>query len=188
MPDECLLTSGVLVTCDDLRRVGGINKRFWMFNINQVDRTTGTQGFTIDVDGYVTAIAWDVYGGLYKFEGQRKSHSGGWTEANAAGGNRFFTHDVIVKLLNTVPADDQVIEELLVADVGIILETNNQEFIMYGGFNGTSMEEGVQNTGQENESDESSQLTFKGEEKELPKRVFTVDYATTLTLLESYEL
>lgn len=188
MAVECLVSNGMLVTCDDLRRVGGVNKRFWLFNINGIDKTAGTNGYTIDASGFVTAITFGVYGGLLKFEGQRKSHSGGWTEANAAGGNRFFTHDVIVKLLNTAPWDDQVIEDLLVADVGVILETNNQEFIMYGGFNGMSMEEAAQNTGQENESDESSSLTFKGEEKELPKRVFTTDYATTIALLEGYEI
>lgn len=185
---ECLVTNGMLTSCEDLRRVGGAKKRFWVFNLDAVDKTAGTQGFTIDASGFVTAITWGVYGGLYEFQGQRKSHSGGYTLANAEGGNRFFNHDVIVKLLNTAPWDDQVIEELAVASVGVILETNNQEFIMYGGFNGMSMTEGVQNTGQEPASDESSVLTFQGDEKELPKRVFTTDYATTLALLEGYQL
>ena len=185
---ECLITAGMIASCGDLRRVGGANKRLWLFNINQVDRTTGTQGYTIDVNGYVTAIAWTAYGGLYIFESQKKSHSGGYTAVIQSGGNKFFNHDVIAKLLNATPADDQVIEELLVADVGVIIETNNQEFILYGGFNGMEMLEGVQNSGQESESDTSSTLTFQGMEKELPKRILSVDYATTLTLIESYEL
>ena len=184
---ECLITNGMLVTCEDLRKVGGAKKRFWVFNLDGIDKTAGTQGYTIDGDLYVTAIAFNVYGGFYEFEGQRKSHSGGYQLANAEGGNRFFNHDAIVKLLNSTPADDQVIEDLGVASVGVILETNNQEFIIYGGFNGMSMTEGVQNTGAEPASDQSSVLTFQGDEKELPKRFFITDYATTLALLVSYE-
>lgn len=186
MPD-CLITNGILAECADLRRVGGVNKRLWMFNINDLDKTTGTNGYTIDVNGFITAIAWGVYGCLYKFESQQQSHSGGWTEQIQAGGNRFFQHDVIAKLFNTTPADDQVIEELLVADVGIIIETNNQEFILYGGFNGMRSSEGVQNSGQEAGSDTTAVLTFMGQEKELPKRVYITSYAATLTLLQGYE-
>ena len=182
------MTNGMLISCDDLRRVGGVNKRFWVFNIDTLDTTAGENGYIIDGAGFVTAITWNVYGGLYKFVGQRKSHSGGWREANAEGGNRFFNHDVIMKLLNTTPWDDQVIEELLVVDAGVILETNNKEFIIYGGFNGMSMTEGAQNTGQANEADEASLLTWVGDEFELPKRFFTTDYATTIALLETYEL
>ena len=185
---DCLIQNGMLVTCDDLRRVGGVNKRFWVYNIDGMDRAVGEQGYTISGSGFVTAMAFNTYGGIYEFEGQRKSHSGGWKEANAAGGNRFFIHDVIMKLLNTTPWDDQVIEDLLVADVGVILETNNLEFLIYGGFNGMSMEEGVQNTGQELESDEASILTFAGQEQKLPKRFFTTDYATTLALIVGYQI
>lgn len=184
---DCLITSGIIASCDSLRRVGGVNKRFWVFNMNQLDKASGENGYTYTTD-YVSAIAWTAYGGLYRFESQQKSHSGGSTVVSQPGGNRFFHHDVILKLLNRTPTDDQVIEELLVADVGVILETNNQEFKLYGGFNGMEVIEGSQNTGQESESDTAYTLTFQGEEKELPKTVLATDYATTIALLESYEL
>jgi len=185
---DCLITSGIVAECEDLRRVGGVNKRFWVFNINQLDKTVGTNGFTFDVNGYITAIAFTVYGGLYKFESQQQSHSGGYTAVVQVGGNRFFNHDALAKIFNTTPDDDAVIEELLVADVGIIMETNNQEFILFGGFNGMRIAEVVQNSGQESGSDTTTQLTFQGQEKELPKRILTTDYATTLALLQGYEL
>lgn len=183
---ECLISSGMFVSCDDLRRVGGTNKRFWIFDINKVNTAVGQHGFTI-VDGYVTAINWVFGGGLLRFEGQRKSHSGEWVEVDAGAGNIYFKHSVINKLLNTTPADDGVIKEFLDLNVGVILENNNKEFKMYGGWNGLIMEEGIQNTGQKSESDESSTLTFVGKELEIPKTILDTDYATTLTLLESYE-
>lgn len=184
---SCLITGGIIASCDALRRVGGVNKRFWVFNINQLDKASGTKGYTYTSD-YISAIFFTVYGGLYRFESQQKSHSGGSSVVAQSGGNKFFHHDVLLKLLNATPADDQVIEELLVADVGVILETNNGEFMLYGGENGMEVTEGTQNTGQESESDTAQMLTFQGEEKVLPKRVLATDYATTLALLESYEL
>ena len=186
MPD-CLITNGIVAECEDLRRVGGVNKRFWAFNLNQLDKTVGTNGYTIDANGYITAMAFTVYGCLYKFESQQQSHSGGYTAQVQAGGNKFFQHDVIAKIFNTTPEDDEVIEELLVADIGIILETNNQEFILYGGFNGMRLSEGVQNSGQESGSDTTSTLTFQGQEKDMPKRVYSTDYATTLGVIQGYE-
>jgi len=185
---DCLITAGIVAECADLRRVGGVNKRFWVFNINQLDKAVGNGGYTIDVNGYITAIAFEVYGGLYKFESQQQSHSGGYTAVVQVGGNRFFNHDALAKLFNSTPTDDEVIEELLVADVGIIMETNNQEFLLFGGFNGMRITEAVQNSGQESGSDTTSTLTFQGQEKEMPKRILATDYATTIALLEGYEL
>lgn len=178
----------MVASCEDLRRVGGVDRRLWIFNISTVDDTVGDSGFTIDGNGYVTAIAWGIYGGLWKFESQKRSHSGGYTGVIQPGGNKFFNHDVIAKLFNATPADDDVIEELSTANVGIILETNNKEFLIYGGYNGMEMIEATQNSGAEAESDTTSTLTFQGQERSLPLRFFTTDYATSVALLESYEL
>jgi hypothetical protein len=76
----------------------------------------------------------------------------------------------VVKLISTTPADDEVIEELSVADVFIILETNNNEFIIYGIDNGLDMTAGSQNSGAESASDITDTLTFQGEERRKPRR------------------
>lgn len=176
---NCRVTSGIGAECDDLRRVGGVNKRFFLFN-------TSDTSYTVDGSGYVNSLAFSsVYGGLYEFEGKKKSHSGGYTLVTQAGGNTFFQHDVIVKLISTTPADDEVIEELAVANVGIILETNNKEFVVYGADNGLDMTAGTQNSGQEAASDITDTLTFTGEERKKPRRFLVTDYATTLAYLEA---
>jgi hypothetical protein len=176
---NCRVTGAITPTCDDLRRVGGVNKRFFVFN-------TDDASFTEDGSGYLNSISFSsVYGGLYEFEGKKKSHSGGYTVVAQSGGNKFFQHDVICKLISTTPDDDEVIEELLVADVGIILETNNNEFIVYGKDNGLEMTAGAQNSGQESASDITDQLTFTGEERRKPRRFLVTDYAGTLSYLEA---
>jgi hypothetical protein len=48
--------------------------------------------------------------------------------------------------------------------------------------------DGTQDSGQETATDTSDSLTFQGEEKKKPLRVLVTDYATTKSLLESYEV
>ena len=69
-----------------------------------------------------------------------------------------------------------------------IVETNDKQFLLYGANNGMDVTEGVQNTGVTADSDTTSGLTLQGRELELPYRVLDTDYATTLALLESYEI
>ena len=181
----CAITNGMSASCDDLTRIGGVNKRAWVFNLED---QYGKPDYTTDVDGYVTAITFPTYAGTYKFETKKNSHTGGYTIVSAEGGNKFFQHDVTMKLFATTPADDDVIRELLPANTVVILETNNQEFLIYGANNGLECLEGTQNSGQADNADTTTNLTFQGAEKQPPLRFFVTDYATTLTTLEGYEI
>ncbi|NRA91230.1 MAG: hypothetical protein HRU26_00855 [Psychroserpens sp.] len=181
---SCGITSGISITCDDLKKVGGVNKVAYIFNINDLDDDKYT-----DLNGYVSAINFDTYGGLYSFAGKKKSHSGGWSlQKQQPGGNTFYQHDVIIKLFPAEPEEDDVICDLGVGEFGIILETNNQEFLLFGAENGAEATEGTQNSGQENASDIAASLTFTGEEKCPPRRIsvggVTNDYAATKAYLE----
>lgn len=177
---NCNISAGVGVDCSDLRRVGGLNKRIWFFNLSGVTYTT-------NVNGYITALSFPTYEGLYTFEGKKNSHSSGYQLINQEGANKFFQHDSVVKLFATTPDDQAVIEDLAVASVGIIVETSNREFVLYGKDNGMDLITLVQNTGAVGASDVSATLTFQGSESEMPKFVLSTDYETTLALLESYE-
>lgn len=181
----CIINSGITADCDDLTRIGGVNKRAWVFNLED---QYGKPTYTTGVDGYVTAITFPTYSGTYRFETKKNSHTGGYTLVSAEGGNKFFQHDVTMKLFSTTPTDDDVIKELLVANTVVILETNNQEFLIYGANNGLEVTEGTQNSGQADNSDTTTNLTFQGAEKTAPLRFFTTDYATTLAALEGYEI
>jgi hypothetical protein len=152
-----------------------------VFNLSGVTYTT-------NVNGYITALSFPTYEGLYTFEGKKNSHSSGYQLINQEGANKFFQHDSVVKLFATTPDDQAVIEDLAVASVGIIVETSNREFVLYGKDNGMDLITLVQNTGAVGASDVSATLTFQGSESEMPKFVLSTDYETTLTLLESYEV
>lgn len=178
---NCNISAGIGVDCSDLRRVGGVNKRIWVFNTSGVTYTT-------NVAGYITGISFPTYEGLYAFDGKKNSHSAGYQLINQEGANKFFQHDAILKLFATSPADAEVIEDLAVAAVGIIVETNNKEFVLYGKDNGMDLVTLVENTGAVGATDTSATLTFQGAERELPKFVLSTDYDTTLALLESYEV
>lgn len=176
----CGISSGIISTCPALKRVGGVNKRAYLFNMSDLDN------YVFGPLNYITDINFIAYKGTFKLESRKQSHSGGWTAVvQDPGGNKFFQHDVIIKAFPLTPADDIVIEDLLVADVGVILETNNREFILYGTNNGMDMTAGLQNTGQAAASDVSDTLTFQGEEEDVPKRILINDYATTKAYLET---
>ena len=176
----CLITDGVGITCDALRRVGGVNKRAYLFN------TEEKTDIVVDVSGYVTDINFVAYDGLYKFISRKQAHSGGYAaQVQSPGGNRFFNHDVILKLFPEDPTEDAVLEALLVGNVGIILEDNNQQFFLYGNQNGLDQLDGTQNSGQEQASDIAYSLTFLGQEPEIPKRILIVDYETTKNYLDT---
>ena len=181
----CLITAGVGITCAALRRVGGVNKRAYVFNINQLV-STGIGGYTIDADGYVNSLSFTTYFGLYEYISRKQAHSGGATaQIQSPGGNKFFQHDVILKLFPDDPTEDTAMETLLTSSVGIILEDNNQEFLLYGIQNGLDQTEGAQNTGQEQASDIAYSVTFSGAEPDLPKRVLLTDYVTTKNYLDN---
>lgn len=182
---SCGITSGINITCDDLKRVGGVNKRVWIFNISDLADEKYTE-----TTGYISAINFDTYGGTYGFVSKKKSHSGGFSvQKQQPGGNSFYQHDAILKLFPDSPTEDSVIENLVVSDVGLIIEDNNEQFFLYGADNGLEVTEGTQNSGQENASDVALSLTFTGEEKDLPKRLSVggtgTDYAATKAYLET---
>ena len=176
----CKITADVDLTCEDLRRLGGLNTRFWMY-------APADAVATEDLDGYVESLTFASGTNTFTFESPDNSCSAGWEAVSAEGGNKFFNHTVAIKLITTTPADDAVIEEMLVAKMAVIVETQNQEFLIYGINNGLKTTEGTQNSGAEDASDTTDTLTLAGGDKLKPKRFLATDYATTLALLVSYE-
>jgi len=178
---NCKITGDIDLTCDDLRRLGGLNNRFWVYAPSDV---------TVDalsIEGYVEGLTFTVGTNSFTFDSPDNSCSAGWEAVSAEGGNKFFNHTVAIKLISTTPADDGIIEEMIVAKIAVIFETQNQEFIIYGINNGLKTTEGAQNSGAEDASDTTDSLTLAGGDKLKPKRFLLTDYATTLALLVSYE-
>lgn len=180
----CKVTSGIVNDCSDLLRVGGIDKQFWVGYLSDLD----TQ-FSLTQSGDIASIDFSVYGGLYKFDGNKFSHSFGSELVVAAGGNKSYKHSFVAKLLTNSTADDKVLQDLnLGNDIFVIVQDNNRDFFILGAGNGLSAVSDVMNSGQTGDSDASDTVTLEGQELTKPLRFFTTDYQTSLNLLVSYEI
>lgn len=162
---SCSISSGIGIACADLKRVGGVNKRIWLFNLD--DLRTG-----IDVtQSYVSTLNLITYATLYKFEGAKYSHSAESKLVRTDAGNVSWEHTVNLKINNTTYQEDAVLEALGVAEVGAIVHTNNNEFLIYGAQNGLTCTEQVDPTGVKLGDDESTTVKLSGSEPSLPKRL-----------------
>lgn len=162
---SCTISSGIGIACADLKRVGGINKRVWAFNMDDL-RTS------LDVtQTFISTLNLTTYATLYKFEGVKYSHSAEAKLLRTDGGNVSWEHTVNLRVNNTSYQEDQVMENLAVAETGWIVQTNNNEFFIYGAQNGLTCTEMTDPTGQKAGDDEASTVVLKGTEPTLPKRL-----------------
>lgn len=176
---NCLITSGISISCDDLRRVGGLAKAVWVGNLDDLTTPIPTGS------SYVTNLELSTYQSLYKFESTKFSHEANFQATKSDGGNVIINQTVILRLFNNDPTDDGVIEDLLTSDVFVVVLTNNSEFLIFGAANGMGLTDGTGGTGRQLGDSTVTQLTLTGAEKELPKRLLRTDYATTLAYLDA---
>lgn len=182
---SCKATSGLTTTCEDLLRVGGLSKTFWVGYLSELD----TQ-ISLDQVADVNALDFIAYGGLRRFDGNKFSHSAGYEVQRATGGTVSYKHSVSVKLLSDSTADDVTLQELsLGQDIFIVAEDNNRDFFIFGAGNGLSVESGAQNSGETGDADARVTMVFSGQEKTLPIRFeLGGGYQATLNYLQSFEL
>lgn len=176
---NCSITSGISVSCDDLRRVGGVAKRVWVGNLDDLSDPIPTGS------SYVTNLELTTYQSLYKFESSKFSHEANFQAVKSDGGNVAINQTVILRLFNNDPTDDGVIEDLLTSDVFVIVQTNNNEFFIYGASSGLGLTDATGGTGRQLADSTGTQLTLTGSEKELPKRFLRTDVQTTLDYLDA---
>jgi hypothetical protein len=176
---NCRISTGITVSCDDLRRVGGVAKRVWVGNIEDLSSTIATGS------SYVTNIELSTYQSLYLFESSKFSHEASFQAVKSEGGNVAINQTVILRLFNNDPTDDGVIEDLLTSDVFVIVQTNNDEFFIYGAASGLGLTDGTGGTGRQLADSTVTTLTLTGSERELPKRFLRTDVNTTLAYLEA---
>ncbi len=176
----CGITAGFTITCDALKRVGGLNKRLWLFNLS--DLATPIVGTT---DGYVTNIPLTTYRTLYKVEGTKYAHSFEINEQRSDEGNVQWEHKLMLKVLNTTPTEDAILEDLTVSEVGAVVQTGNNEFLIIGGANGLISTESKLQSGQKSGDSSSSSITLTGNEQSIYKRLLRTDVNTTLAYLNA---
>lgn len=181
---SCKVTSGIDNSCEDVLRVGGLGRTFWVGYLSDLDTPFSTSQGTD-----ITSIDFAAYGGLYRFDGRKFAHQGSHELAVAPGGNKSFTQTFVAKLLSKTTADDATLKSLSLADdIFIIADDNNQGFLLYGAGNGLSVSAYTQSTGQTSDSDTSTSVTLTGSETTQPLRfMLEAGYAATKTYLEGFE-
>lgn len=176
MPEICGIGSGIDYDCLSKRRISGV-KKVWLFNVSDLTSAIDPNG-----TGYVTGLEFDGYEALYLFDAGKFSHSAVSTiNVQAESGAVSFLQSVILRLFIDDPTEIATVSDLLVATVGAIVLTNNNEFRIYGAQNGMSATEGnISPTGRAQGEDTATSITLTGEEN-LPYRLlWKGDYTTTL--------
>lgn len=166
MPLNCRLSAGIDVNCDDLRKPGGLSREVWVFNLSDL-----TAPLDVDNDGYITNLPLITYQTLYKFAGTKYSHEATWQEQTSDGGNKSYLQTVTLRLFNSDPTADAAIEDLGVAEVGVIVRTNSGEYLIYGAENGLTSDGSTGGAGRQATDSTTSTLVLTGTERFLPKRL-----------------
>lgn len=161
----CSISSGIGLTCPDLRRVAGVFKKIWLFNTSDL-RTT------IDVtQNFLTNLNFNTYALLYAFEGKKYTHLFEEKGSKTEDGNGSYEQTLTMKIFNTSYQEDQVLEALLGAEVGAILLNNNREFFVAGAGNGLDCSEQNSTTGTKIGDPTSTTVILKGTEQYKAKRL-----------------
>lgn len=179
----CGIGSGIDYDCNSKRRISGI-KKIWLFNLDLLRSPIDPNG-----TGYVQGLEFTGYDGLYLFDAGKFSHSAlSPINVNTESGAVSFLQQVILRVLADSPSELAVVRDLLVATVGAVVLTNNNEFRIYGAQNGLSASEGtISPTGRAQGEDTASTITLSGEEDWPYRLFFKTDYATTLALIQAYQ-
>lgn len=183
---NCGISSGIDVSCDSLRKVSGV-KKLWVLNVNDI-RVPISQDAGGSLAGYVTAIELDGYTGLYVFDAPKYSHQATSSLVVSEGGSVSYTQTVIVRGINDTPTEDEALEDLAVADVVVILQNGNNEFLIYGATNGLNATADEQTTGRALGENIASQVTLTGSESKRFLRFSRGTVTDTIAYLEAMEI
>lgn len=164
---ECGISAGIGINCDDLRKPGGLGRSVWL--INKADLRNQ---LPVTSSSYITDIPLTTYQTAYKFEGAKFSHEATWAEQTGDGGNKSYSNTVTLRVINSNPTDDAVLESLSVAEVIAIVQTNAGEFLIYGAENGLSSSDGTTGgAGRQSTDTTATTVVLTGVERYLPKRL-----------------
>lgn len=166
MPLNCRIVEGIDLNCDDLRKPGGLYREAWVFNLTDL-----VSPLNVAAQDYITNLPLTTYRGLYKFAGSKYSHEATWTEQTSDGGNKSYQQSVTLRLFNSNPAHDAAIENLGVAEVGVITKTNAGEYLIWGAENGLTSDGSTGGSGRQATDATTSSIILVGTERFLPKRL-----------------
>jgi len=188
----------MLVDCVDILRsitkscgdnVGGVNKRVWITQLQQIER------YTFDSLGYVNSITTKEIGAtnygyeLKKVISKKGSHSGN-VEAIENVNVDVFKHTAILKAYATTPEQrDSLVSLYGASKVVVFFETDNGEIEIYGLENGLYATALTGNTGEQMQDDTAFTFTLSGLQTSLPKYfLYGGSLATSIAYLDEIGL
>lgn len=180
---SCRITQGIENSCDDVLRVGGLGRTFWVGYLSDLDTPIPlTQLADISV------LDFGAYGGLVRFDGRKFSHSYTVELVSTAGGNKSFRHTFTPKVLSKTTADNLTLKQLALADdIFIVVDDNNGGYAILGGGNGLSVDSTSKTSGTTGDSDSSTTITLTGSETTQELILNIGGAATTLAYIENLE-
>jgi hypothetical protein len=179
----CGFTGGIGLTCEQLKESsGGLKQDVYLFNLSDL------LSYTEDADGYVDALNFDVYKGMYVFTSTKNGASTISDIARVDGGNANFPQTLILSLVDVTPAQKETLTDLAYSTVVGVVETSKGRFEVFGIDLGLEVESAPKNSGNSPADATNRLVTLVGDQAGLEKVFFKTDYATTKALLESYVL
>jgi hypothetical protein len=179
---NCKALYGISTVCGDNLFPGGADKDFYVGYVSDLSTS-----ISLTQTGVISGLSFAGYNGLVKFSGNKFAHTFSWPWAKGAGGNGFFQHRAVVKLLPLSVQDDVEVQRLLQAqDAFIIYRNNNDKFFIMGASKGmTSVAGDLGTTGTAAGDDVTDTVTLEGAEKTKPLRFEVTDLATTILYLDN---
>lgn len=163
----CGITGDIDITCADLRKPGGLYNTVWIFNLDALRIP-----INVTVADYVTDLEFLTYKSLYKFSSTKFSHEAVWSQQSGDGGNVSYNQTVTLRLANSNPAADRVIEDASVSELVVITRSNAGEYQIWGAANGLAAGDGTTGgPGRQATDSTFSTLVLTGVETYLPKRL-----------------
>jgi len=173
------------ISCEALVAVGGVNKRIWITQKQQID------SYTLDADGYVNTLVMATDGSsldykLQRFVGKKNTHSG--TVEGVVGDNvNLVAHNSLLKVFVDTPAKRAALEKYLNADeVVVFFETENGQIEIFGLDKGLEMSALAGSTGVLLQDDTGYLLTLSGQQRTLPNLMLVSgSLASTVAYLDA---
>lgn len=179
----CAISSGISLTCDDKRYIGGNASGLWIGNIDDLATAIDTSSTSA-----ISSLSFNQYKGLYRFDLLSDSIDAGFSPIVNPGAGKAFNHTVSIKFPVKSQAIANIVNDLLVADIFCVVQDNNKTFKIYGGTDGLEVSEGSQASGFTATDDASLTYTFTGPDLYIPIQFLDTDFATTKATLEGYEV
>lgn len=127
------LTLGLDPSCEALKKLGGVNKRVWIGQIDDI------ASITFGVDGEITALTLAMGKTLKAFIGKKEKHQGTY-ELTAGETINLFNQSVTLALYFESDLERKAVNELVnVEDMFVFVETNSGVIESYGIANSTSL-------------------------------------------------